>query len=44
MDEIKILVADDDEDIRDVIEILLNSEGYQVYKAKDGQEDRKSVV
>ncbi|MXQ72717.1 response regulator [Clostridiaceae bacterium DONG20-135] len=38
MDEIKILVADDDEDIRDVIEILLNSEGYQVYKAKDGQE------
>ena len=38
MDEIKILVADDDEDIRDVIEILLNSEGYQVYKAKDGQQ------
>ncbi|MBS6374785.1 MAG: response regulator transcription factor [Erysipelotrichaceae bacterium] len=38
MDEIKILVADDNEDIRDVIEILLNSEGYQVYKAKDGQE------
>lgn len=37
MDEIKILVADDDEDIRDVIEILLSSEGYLVYKAKDGR-------
>lgn len=38
MDNIKILVADDDEDIRDVIDILLTSEGYQIFCAKNGIE------
>lgn len=38
MDNIKILVADDDEDIRDVIDILLTSEGYHIFCAKNGIE------
>lgn len=33
-----VLVADDDQDIRDGIEIYLKNEGYNVLKAADGQE------
>ena len=33
-----ILVVEDDKEIRDGIEIFLRSQGYQVYKAKDGVE------
>lgn len=33
-----VLVADDDQDIRDGIEIYLKNEGYDVLKAADGQE------
>ncbi|BAQ09689.1 two-component response regulator [Bacillus sp. OxB-1] len=33
-----VLVADDDQDIRDGIEIYLKNEGYQVLKAADGKE------
>lgn len=49
---INILVCDDDKEIVDAIEIYLNQEGYQVFKAYDGEQavsmlkeiDRKSVV
>ena len=34
----KILVADDEKEIRDLLEIYLLNEGYKVVKAKDGQE------
>ena len=34
----KILVADDETDIIEVIEMLLSSEGYEVIKAHDGLE------
>ena len=34
----KILVCDDDKEIVDAIEIYLNQEGYQVFKAYDGEE------
>lgn len=33
-----ILIADDDEQIREVVRILLESEGYQVREASDGKE------
>ena len=33
-----ILVCDDDKEIVDAIEIYLNQEGYQVYKAYDGEQ------
>ena len=32
-----ILVCDDDKEIVDAIEIYLQQEGYQIYKAYDGQ-------
>ncbi len=35
---INILVCDDDKEIVDAIEIYLNNEGYQVYKAYDGEQ------
>lgn len=38
MKELTILVADDDQDIRDGIEIYLHNEGYRVLKAADGVE------
>lgn len=38
MKELTILVADDDQDIRDGIEIYLHNEGYHVLKAADGVE------
>lgn len=34
----KILVADDEKEIRDLLEIYLLNEGYKVIKAQDGQE------
>lgn len=36
--ETKILVADDDIDIRQILEILFTGEGYSVVTAKDGEE------
>ncbi|RAU98634.1 response regulator transcription factor [Paenibacillus sp. YN15] len=33
----KILVVDDSEDIREVIEVVLNSEGYEVHTAESGE-------
>ena len=38
MAEFTVLVADDDKEIREGIEIYLRNEGYHVLKAKDGQE------
>ncbi|PIC63805.1 DNA-binding response regulator [Sporosarcina sp. P13] len=38
MTEFTILVADDDKEIREGIEIYLKNEGYAVLKAEDGQE------
>ena len=38
MEQYKILIVDDDPDIREVVSILLGSEGYSSAK------DRKSVV
>ena len=34
----KILIADDNPEIREVLKVLLSSEGYDVIEAKDGQE------
>ena len=39
----KILVVDDDPDIRDVLEDLLESEGYQVITANDGTRGLEAV-
>lgn len=36
--QLTVLVTDDDQDIRDGIEIYLKNEGYNVLKAKDGKE------
>jgi two-component system OmpR family response regulator len=36
--KIKILVADDDSDIREILEILLKAEGFDVIMACDGKE------
>ncbi|OCN05319.1 DNA-binding response regulator [Erysipelotrichaceae bacterium MTC7] len=38
MKNTKILVADDHQEIREVIRVLLSSEGYEVIEAKDGNE------
>lgn len=38
MNEIKILIADDEERMREVIKIYLNREGYIVEEAKDGKD------
>lgn len=37
MEERKILVVDDDPEIREVLRLLLSGEGYQVVEAEDGQ-------
>lgn len=34
----KIMVVDDDKDIREVIQVLLSSEGYEVIEASNGKE------
>lgn len=41
--ELTVLVTDDDQDIRDGIEIYLKNEGYQVLKAADGLEALKQL-
>ena len=33
----KILVADDDKEIRDILSMLLTQEGYEVVLARDGR-------
>ncbi|MGL4991798.1 MAG: response regulator transcription factor [Sarcina sp.] len=38
MEQFTILVADDEKEIRDAIDIYLRSEGFKVIKVKDGQE------
>ena len=38
MNKFTILVADDEKEIRDAVDIYLRSEGFKVIKAKDGQE------
>ena len=38
MAEEKILVVDDEKEIRDLIEIYLKNEGYKILKASDGRE------
>lgn len=38
MEKIRILVVDDDDAIRDVIQIYLRNAGYEVLQAEDGQE------
>ena len=35
---IKILIADDDADIRDILKLTLSEENYEIIEAKDGQE------
>ena len=37
----KILIVDDEKEIRDLIEIYLKSEGYETLKAADGEEALK---
>ena len=40
---IKILIADDDPDIRDILKITLSEENYEVIEAKDGEEALKLI-
>lgn len=43
MKKYNILIVDDDPDIREVLSVLLGSEGYEVLKAEDGQSALKAV-
>lgn len=43
-DNIKILVVDDSEEIRDIVKILLESEGYNVVEAADGATAVEAVI
>ena len=38
MDKSKILMVDDNEEIREIVKVLLGSEGFEVVEAKDGEE------
>lgn len=38
MENRKILIVDDEADVLEVVEMLLISENYEVYKARDGKE------
>lgn len=38
MEKNKILLVDDEEDIRDILSIVLTDMGYQIFSAKDGQD------
>ena len=38
MEQKRILIADDEKDILELLEYALEKEGYEVYKAKDGEE------
>ncbi|AFZ59209.1 response regulator [Anabaena cylindrica FACHB-243] len=40
----KVLIADDDEDCREMLSFLLDGEGWDVIEAKDGQEALEKVV
>lgn len=40
---VKILIADDDPDIRDVLQLTLSEENYEVLEAKDGEEALKII-
>lgn len=40
---IKILIADDDPDIRDILKITLSEENYEVIETKDGEEALKAI-
>jgi diguanylate cyclase (GGDEF)-like protein len=40
---IKILIVDDDPDIRDVLRITLEDEKYEVYEAENGEEGLKAI-
>ena len=37
-EKVKILIADDDKEIRDILTLLLRAEGYEVVSACDGKE------
>lgn len=43
MDHLKILIVDDNPEIREIIEILLNGEGFQTIPARDGMEALKML-
>ncbi len=43
MDKKKILIADDNENIRDALTYLLEDEGYKLWLAKDGSDTLKKV-
>jgi DNA-binding response OmpR family regulator len=43
MDKRKILIADDNENIRDALTYLLEDEGYKLWLAKDGADTLKKV-
>ena len=43
MHKVKILVVDDDPDIRDVLNITLSAEGYEVVEAQNGEEALKLI-
>jgi two-component system, response regulator, stage 0 sporulation protein F len=40
----KVLIADDDDDSREMLSMLLNFEGWEVEEAKDGKEALEKVV
>ncbi|MFH0763251.1 MAG: response regulator [Candidatus Omnitrophota bacterium] len=40
---VKILVVDDDPDIRDILKLTLSEENYEVFEAKDGEEALKVI-
>ncbi len=40
---IKILVVDDDPDIRDILKLTLSEENYEVFEAADGEEALKAI-
>jgi DNA-binding response OmpR family regulator len=44
LDKIKILIADDNSEIREVLGILLKSEGYEVEEAVDGDDAVKKIT
>lgn len=43
MSKVRVLVVDDDPDIRDVLDITLSAEGYEVIEACDGKEALKLI-
>jgi len=40
---VKILIVDDDPDIRDILKLTLSEENYEIFEAKDGEEAVKMV-